>query len=188
MSFPQDLLLANNFCVDCNAPNPKWASINLGVLMCIQCSGCHRALGSHISKLQSVVLDTKWTEDMLKNIREKGNAKVNAELEYYIPTGFKKPNAETPPDERQKYIEAKYVHKRFIKDAKPMDVSVSKSGAEKSSSKHGLVEYHYMLKIVLYGARDLPAKDLNGTSDPFFVFQVTYRNGVFNKKRLGIKK
>jgi Arf-GAP/GTPase/ANK repeat/PH domain-containing protein 1/3 len=29
----------NNFCVDCDAQNPEWSSLNLGVLMCIECSG-----------------------------------------------------------------------------------------------------------------------------------------------------
>lgn len=169
--FPQDLLQDNNYCVDCNAPNPKWASINLGCLMCIQCAGVHRSLGVHISKLQSIVLDTKWTEDKLKNIREKGNAKVNEELEFFIPQGYKKPTAESSYEERKKFIEAKYVHRLFVKDAKPVPLEDTKS-VKSTSLKHGLVEYNYMLKIVLYGARNLPAKDLNGTSDPFFVFQV----------------
>lgn len=37
--------------------DPEWASINLGVLMCIECSGIHRNLGSHISKVRSLDLD-----------------------------------------------------------------------------------------------------------------------------------
>lgn len=50
----------NGFCVDCDAPTPEWASLNLGVLMCIECSGIHRNLGSHISKVRSLGLD-EWT-------------------------------------------------------------------------------------------------------------------------------
>lgn len=50
----------NGFCVDCDAPGPEWASLNLGVLMCIECSGIHRNLGSHISKVRSLGLDD-WT-------------------------------------------------------------------------------------------------------------------------------
>ena len=41
----------NDECAECNAPDPDWASLNLGVLMCIECSGVHRNLGVHISKV-----------------------------------------------------------------------------------------------------------------------------------------
>lgn len=37
-------------CLDCGEPSPAWASINLGGLLCIECSGVHRALGVHVSK------------------------------------------------------------------------------------------------------------------------------------------
>lgn len=49
----------NTHCVDCDALNPSWASINLGVLMCIECSGIHRNLGSHITRVRSLDLD-EW--------------------------------------------------------------------------------------------------------------------------------
>lgn len=44
----------NDKCADCGSPDPDWASLNLGVLICIECSGVHRNLGCHISKVREV--------------------------------------------------------------------------------------------------------------------------------------
>lgn len=41
----------NDVCAECGAPDPDWASLNLGILVCIECSGVHRNLGVHISKV-----------------------------------------------------------------------------------------------------------------------------------------
>ena len=44
---------------------PDWASINLGILVCIECSGIHRSLGVHVSKVRSLTLD-KWEEHTVR--------------------------------------------------------------------------------------------------------------------------
>lgn len=44
----------NDLCAECSSPEPDWASLNLGILLCIKCSGAHRNLGVHISKVRKI--------------------------------------------------------------------------------------------------------------------------------------
>jgi hypothetical protein len=55
----------NQFCADCEAAYPDWASVNLGVFVCLRCSGLHRQVGTHISKVRSTTLDT-WTPEQIQ--------------------------------------------------------------------------------------------------------------------------
>lgn len=66
----------NKHCVDCDAPNPDWASLNHGALMCITCSGIHRNLGSHISRVRSLNLDD-WSAEQLSVMAAIGNTMAN---------------------------------------------------------------------------------------------------------------
>ena len=74
----------NRICADCNAREPEWASINLGVFLCIECSGIHRSFGTHISKVRSVKLD-KWEVGWVQHFGDWGNVKANEVWEAVIP-------------------------------------------------------------------------------------------------------
>lgn len=47
----------NDKCAECGVSEPNWASLNLGILICIECSGIHRNLGVHISKVHKLLFD-----------------------------------------------------------------------------------------------------------------------------------
>ncbi|XP_036993064.1 arf-GAP with coiled-coil, ANK repeat and PH domain-containing protein 2 isoform X4 [Artibeus jamaicensis] len=103
----------NTSCCDCGLADPRWASINLGITLCIECSGIHRSLGVHFSKVRSLTLDT-WEPELLKLMCELGNDVINRVYEAKVEKmGIKKPQ----PGQRQEkeaYIRAKYVEKKFV--------------------------------------------------------------------------
>ena len=73
----------NKLCADCKRKSPSWASINLGVFVCINCSGCHREIGVHVTKIKSVNLDV-WAEDTLKYFQKINNEIANEYWEYKL--------------------------------------------------------------------------------------------------------
>lgn len=77
----------NSSCADCGEKGPRWVSINLGLYLCIECSGIHRSLGVHISKVRSIELDL-WDPDTIKFMLEMGNKKANEIWEYNVTAEF----------------------------------------------------------------------------------------------------
>uniref|UniRef100_A0A3P9DMZ5 Arf-GAP with coiled-coil, ANK repeat and PH domain-containing protein n=1 Tax=Maylandia zebra TaxID=106582 RepID=A0A3P9DMZ5_9CICH len=108
-------LPGNELCSDCGQTAPCWASINLGVLLCIECSGIHRSLGVHFSKVRSLTLDS-WEPELLKLMCELGNTVINQIYEGSCEElGAKKPGPSSSRQEKEAWIKSKYVEKRFLK-------------------------------------------------------------------------
>ncbi|XP_029361880.1 arf-GAP with coiled-coil, ANK repeat and PH domain-containing protein 3 isoform X1 [Echeneis naucrates] len=108
-------LPGNEQCCDCGQADPRWASINLGILLCIECSGIHRSLGVHCSKVRSLTLDS-WEPELLKLMCELGNSVINHIYEgSYQEQGLKKPLPTSSRQEKESWIKAKYVEKKFLK-------------------------------------------------------------------------
>lgn len=101
----------NSTCADCAAQNPDWASINLGVLVCMNCSGVHRSLGVHISKVRSVTLD-EWNDTLIGIVDGIGNTKSNTFWEADLGTASR-PTMNASMDERTVFINRKYKDMAF---------------------------------------------------------------------------
>ncbi|XP_051913746.1 arf-GAP with coiled-coil, ANK repeat and PH domain-containing protein 3-like isoform X2 [Hippocampus zosterae] len=109
-------LPGNQQCCDCGQADPRWASINLGILLCIECSGIHRSLGVHCSKVRSLTLDS-WEPELLKLMCELGNGVVKHIYEgsYREGQGVRKATASSCRQEKEAWIKAKYVERKFVK-------------------------------------------------------------------------
>lgn len=104
-------LESNKVCADCKRnKHPRWASWNLGVFICIRCSGIHRGMGTHISRVKSVDLDS-WTDEQLQSILSWGNARANKYWEAKLAAGH------APSEGKiENFIRTKYELKRWTMD------------------------------------------------------------------------
>ncbi|XP_059377323.1 arf-GAP with Rho-GAP domain, ANK repeat and PH domain-containing protein 3-like isoform X2 [Carassius carassius] len=104
---------SNKICADCKAINPDWASINLCVVICKNCAGQHRGLGTMVSKVQSLKLDTSvWSNEIVQLFIMLGNDRANEFWAAKLPV-TEELDCDVSPEQRREFITHKYREGRY---------------------------------------------------------------------------
>uniref|UniRef100_A0A4W5M205 G protein-coupled receptor kinase interacting ArfGAP 2a n=1 Tax=Hucho hucho TaxID=62062 RepID=A0A4W5M205_9TELE len=107
-------------CADCSVPEPRWASVNRGVLICDECCSVHRSLGRHSSQVRHLT-HTPWAPTQLQMVQTLYNNGANSIWEHClldpasVMSGKRKAN---PQDKvhpnKTEFIKAKYQMLAFV--------------------------------------------------------------------------
>uniref|UniRef100_A0A665UL16 Arf-GAP domain-containing protein n=1 Tax=Echeneis naucrates TaxID=173247 RepID=A0A665UL16_ECHNA len=107
-------------CADCSVPEPRWASVNRGVLICDECCSVHRSLGRHSSQVRHLT-HTPWPPTQLKMVQTLYSNGANSIWEHSlldpasVMSGKRKAN---PQDKlhpnKSEFIRAKYQMLAFV--------------------------------------------------------------------------
>ncbi|WOL03750.1 hypothetical protein Cni_G12470 [Canna indica] len=159
----------NDACAECGAPEPDWASLNLGVLLCIECSGVHRNLGVHISKVRSLTLDVRaWEPSVINLFQSLGNSFANSIWEELFPSSsnakcrddsssneldssnqehicISKPKHSDLISAKEKFIHAKYADKYFVRRRNTDQLSVAQQMWESVSANDKKAVYSHIV-------------------------------------------
>lgn len=109
-------LAGNRECAECRASPTTWASVSLGVFVCMDCAQVHRNLGAHISKVKSCMGTYLWCPDELDRMREIGNERADALYTGGAAPGtvIRKPAAGASFEERDRYARDKYEARKWM--------------------------------------------------------------------------
>jgi hypothetical protein len=109
----------NKVCADCPITDPRFAILNLGILVCDHCANIHRTLGEQISRV--VALDNGLTREQMKYLESVGNDRANQYWEAtLVDHSHKTLNPLNNMGQLNNFIRNKYVSKKFVAVPPPM--------------------------------------------------------------------
>ncbi|KAK6173548.1 hypothetical protein SNE40_016977 [Patella caerulea] len=144
---------SNRICADCEAEEPHWASINLGIVVCKNCAGIHRMFEVSISKIRSLRMDTRvWTPSLIELMKAIGNANANSFWESDL-LPEQKIDKDSSTEQRKHFIQNKYRHKRHCQlHPAHQDVDILNQELLKSAGSDNVLD---TMAIVFSGANVL---------------------------------
>lgn len=174
-------LPGNSLCADCGSRNPEWASYNIGIFLCTRCSGVHRGMGVHISKVKHLKLD-RWEDSQVERMKEVGNLAAKLKYEERVPPCYRRPKEYDPQVLIEQWIRAKYQREEFCYPERQCYVSgymvgfLMKRGKEDS-------RYHPR-KFVLSEAEDTLKYFVRENKEPKAILRLSELNVVFAPEKI----
>ncbi|GJJ72206.1 Arf-GAP with coiled-coil, ANK repeat and PH domain-containing protein [Entomortierella parvispora] len=155
----------NEVCADCKSLSPMWASVNHGTVLCIECSGIHRSLGVHVSKVRSLNLD-KWDTEAVGLMLKLGNEKTNRIFEAKILNGSEERSisANSERADKERFIIAKYMKKDYIASGEDKKEFLTTSVHEVFWNAMDVSDYPEALRCLALGANIDHRNDDHGST------------------------
>ncbi|KAM3863861.1 arf-GAP with dual PH domain-containing protein 2 [Diretmus argenteus] len=174
----------NNRCADCSAADPDWASYNLGVFVCLNCSGIHRSLSSRV---KSIRLDF-WEDELVELMKSNGNANVRAYYEKDVPPYFYRPREHDCAVLREQWIRAKYERKEFIGETKYPPLGYTTGYHEGMLWKKGKENAQFLKRKFVLSEREFTLVYYNKDDEskgPKGVISIKDLNAIFKPEKIG---
>ncbi|TRY88938.1 hypothetical protein DNTS_008508 [Danionella cerebrum] len=148
-------------CADCSSSDPRWASVNRGVLVCDECCSVHRSLGRHSSQVRHLS-QTPWPPTQLQMVQTLYNNGANAIWEHSLldPSSIMSSKRKPSPQDKlhpnkAEFIKAKYQMLAYVHRL-PCREDDSTAAADLSKQLHSSVRTGNLetsLRLLTLGAQ-----------------------------------
>ncbi|XP_062264963.1 arf-GAP with dual PH domain-containing protein 2 [Platichthys flesus] len=174
----------NNMCADCGASDPEWAPYKLGVFVCLNCSGVHRSLSSHV---KSIRLDF-WDDELVEFMKSKGNASAQALYEKAVPPYYYRPREKDSVVLREQWILAKYERLEFKGEMKYPPIPYTTGFYEGWLWKKGKENTQFLKRKFVLSERQFTLTYYNKENEskgPKAVISIKDLNATFQSEKIG---